>query len=402
MNILYLTISVIRDISERGLYQDLIRTLAERGHSVAVYSPLQSGETEESIFAYDGRVVIHKVKTATIVSKQSLISKGVKTLTIGSKFIEAIKNKNTYKKIDVVLYATPPITFNKVIYYIKQKFNPITYLMLKDIFPQNAVDIKLLSKYNPITKYFRAVEKKLYNMSDHIGCMSKANVDYLLNANPFINPDKVEVFPNSVDPDLDRLLVKSDMNLSNQLLTKDSIVFMFAGNIGKPQAPAFIEQIMMRFSEVPNSTLLIVGSGTEFERLVEASKRSVVKNVIISPKLPKGEYDELAKRADVGVIFLDHRFTIPNYPSRLTSYMELGIPILAATDCCTDVRNLIEDNNMGLWSESNNVDRFLMHAVALAEDKELRSKMGKQARKYLLQNLDINQTVEIILKHMEA
>ena len=49
-------------------------------------------------------------------------------------------------KFDLILYSTPPITFNKVISYAKETSGnkATTYLMLKDIFPQNAVDLGLM------------------------------------------------------------------------------------------------------------------------------------------------------------------------------------------------------------------------------------------------------------------
>lgn len=49
-------------------------------------------------------------------------------------------------------------------------------------------------------KYFRKQEKRLYTISDHIGCMSQANIDYVIKHNPEVNSRKVEVCPNTIDP----------------------------------------------------------------------------------------------------------------------------------------------------------------------------------------------------------
>ena len=43
-------------------------------------------------------------------------------------------------------------------------------------------------------------EKKLYALSDHIGCMSPANVEYLLKHNPEVQKQSVFVSPNSLEP----------------------------------------------------------------------------------------------------------------------------------------------------------------------------------------------------------
>ena len=74
--------------------------------------------------------------------------------------------------------------------------------------------------------------------------------------------------------------------------------------------------------------------------------------------LPKEDYDKVVAACDVGMIFLDHRFTIPNFPSRLLTYMSAGIPVLAVTDPNTDVGKVIVDGGFGWWCESNDVRNY--------------------------------------------
>jgi glycosyltransferase involved in cell wall biosynthesis len=61
---------------------------------------------------------------------------------------------------------------------------------------------------------------------------------------------------------------------------------------------------------------------------------------------------------DIGLIFLDHRFTVPNFPSRLLNYMQAGIPVLACTDTITDVGKVIVENEFGWWCESNDAEKW--------------------------------------------
>ena len=98
-----------------------------------------------------------------------------------------------------MLYSTPPITFERVVQFIKRRDGAKTYLLLKDIFPQNAVDLKVFGKRSPLYRHFRNKEKKLYKNADYIGCMSPANVEYILRNNPELSKEVVEVCPNSID-----------------------------------------------------------------------------------------------------------------------------------------------------------------------------------------------------------
>ena len=74
--------------------------------------------------------------------------------------------------------------------------------------------------------------------------------------------------------------------------------------------------------------------------------------------LPKEDYDSMVGACDVGMVFLDHRFTIPNFPSRLLAYMQAKLPVLAVTDPNTDIGKVIVDGGFGWWCESNDSDKF--------------------------------------------
>ena len=75
--------------------------------------------------------------------------------------------------------------------------------------------------------------------------------------------------------------------------------------------------------------------------------------------MPKDDYDLLVSACDVGLIFLDYNFTIPNFPSRLFSYMQSRVPVIAATDVSADVGTVIESGGFGWWCPSNYADAFV-------------------------------------------
>ena len=115
--------------------------------------------------------------------------------------------------------------------------------------------------------------------------------------------------------------------------------------------------------------------------------------------LPKDDYDMLVKYCDVGLIFLDHRFTIPNYPSRLLSYLENKMPVLCATDVNTDIGKIAEENGYGFWCESVRAEDF----VALV-DKMLQSDiklMGIRGYDFLCKNYQAGHTCDVIMHHFE-
>lgn len=116
--------------------------------------------------------------------------------------------------------------------------------------------------------------------------------------------------------------------------------------------------------------------------------------------MPKTDYEVLANSCDVGLIFLDHRFTIPNFPSRLLSYMQASMPVLAATDPNTDIGHVIKQGEFGLWCESNDVQAFNQKLEKMI-NKTVREEMGRNARIYLEENYTSKHSYKIIMSHFK-
>ena len=151
MNLLFLTISRITDVRNHGIYTDLMRKFRDEGHSVYIVTP------HERKFGKNTELV---ESDGVNIQKTNVVEKGIGTLLIESQYKSAIKKHLKGVKFDLVLYSTPPITFTKVIKFLK-KGNPdiISYLLLKDIFPQNAVDIGMFGKNSLFYRMFRKKEE---------------------------------------------------------------------------------------------------------------------------------------------------------------------------------------------------------------------------------------------------
>lgn len=385
MNVLFLTLLDFSTIEENGIYTDLMREFVKDGHDLYIISPTEKRKNEPTRLIDNGKVKILKLQIGN-TQKTNLIEKGISTLTLESKFKSGIKKYFDDVKFDLVLYSTPPITLQKAVEFVKYRDQAKTYLLLKDIFPQNAVDLGLLKTSGIkglIYKYFRSKEERLYKISDYIGCMSKANVEFLLKHNSSISNENVEVCPNSIEPiEVDITEQEKKQIREKYNIPIDKTVFIYGGNLGKPQGIDFLINCIRANEDNENSYFFIVGSGTEFAKLENFFEREKPKNAMLRNQLPRNDYELLANTCDVGLIFLDRRFTIPNFPSRLLSYMQASMPVLAATDINTDIGKVIESGSFGYWCESVDVDKFNQLVNKLC-DEELRIGLGRNARKYL-------------------
>lgn len=400
MNLLFLTLLDFESIEEHNIYTDLLRKFHKEGHNVYVISPVEKKKKVNTRYIQDERINILKLKIGNI-QKTNIIEKGISTVTLEGKFIKAIKKYFLDVKFDLVLYSTPPITLQKAVQYVKNRDNAITYLMLKDIFPQNAVDMGMMSKTGVkgiLYKYFRNKEKKLYANSDYIGCMSQANVDYVIKHNPEVNPDRVEICPNCIEVIEKSVSEEESIKIRKKYnIPLDKLVFVYGGNLGKPQGIDFLIECLNSQNNNKQVFFLIVGDGTEYLKLEKYINEFETHNVKVMRRLPKEDYDNVVCACDIGMICLDYRFTIPNFPSRLLTYLHARIPVLAMTDTSTDIGKVIEEGRFGWWCESNCLDKFerIVNNITINELKM----MGDNAHQCLIKKYGVDNAYAMIMKH---
>ena len=399
MTVLFLSLLDFDTFDERNIYSDLLREFIKNGHKVCCISPIEKRKNQDTRMLRFGENCILKLKIGN-TQKVNLIEKGISTLRIEPLFIQGVKKYFSDIKFDLLLYATPPVTFAKVIRFVKKRDGAKSYLMLKDIFPQNSVDLGMLSKSSIkglVYKYFRHKEKSLYALSDKIGCMSQANVDYVIKHNPEIPQEKIEICPNCVEP-IDMRVSEDEKSEARKKygLPPDKRVFVYGGNLGKPQDVPFIVKFLKACADSETAYFVIAGSGTDRHFVEEYISKEHPNHIKLLGQIPKKEYDELVACCDVGLVFLDHRFTIPNFPSRLLSYMQAGLPVLACTDPNTDIGKVVEGGRFGWWCESNDVG-VLSCLFENLMSQDTRS-LGANAWEYLKKEYSSERAYQIILQ----
>lgn len=402
MNILFLTLIDFKTVQEHGIYQDLLREFSNHNHKVYIISPIEKRKQQDTHLIENENVVILKLKIGNI-QKTNIVEKGISTVCIEPIFIGGIKKYFSDVKFDLVVYSTPPITFCKAVEYVKKRDSAKTYLLLKDIFPQNAVDMGMMRTtgvWGLLYKFFRQKEKKLYEISDYIGCMSQANVDYVINHNPHLDSTTIEVCPNSIE------VIDKSVNKENRASIRgkygiplDKKIFVYGGNLGRPQGVDFLIQCIKSQKENKEVYFLIVGDGTEYAKLNVFFTEYPQENIKIMKRLSKEDYDTMVGACDVGMIFLDYRFTIPNFPSRLLSYMQAKLPVLVCTDPNTDIGSVVVKGGFGWRCASNDVKEFdeSIRRVLNCDFKQ----MKKNAYQYLVEHYSSNKSYRIIMKHFE-
>jgi glycosyltransferase involved in cell wall biosynthesis len=401
MNVLYISLYFPLPGKSSNIYSDLMEEFARHGHLLHIVTIDERKNGRITRVSKEAAGTVLRVRTGNIFNV-GVLEKGLSLIALPGLLKRAMAKHLPGCRYDLILYATPPVTFARIIESVKQSHPwAKSYLMLKDIFPQNAKDLGMIRNFL-IFRYFKRQERRLYAASDVIGCMSEANVAFLLCQNPEVPSSRVEILPNTCTPGLDIGLTQPGPHRDKYHIPKKAVVVLWGGNMGKPQGMDFIVEIIDANRNRKDVHFLLVGDGTERARIVQQIKAKDLVNATVLETLPRNEYSALARECDIGLICLDRRFTIPNFPSRLLSYLDIRMPILAALDSATDFGLMLEKTQAGLWSLAGDRAAFQRNLDRLVSDPELRRRMGECGRHYLETHFTSSHAYQIISRHIST
>ncbi|MBR1913384.1 MAG: glycosyltransferase family 4 protein [Lachnospiraceae bacterium] len=380
----------IFDYKKSTIYLDLVRECRDRGHMVTVIAGTSDMELPDGVTEVEGiRTVYMKLPDQFGAGS---VKKALIQMSIPGRIRMILKDGFKDETFDVIAYPTPPITLAPVLRYCAKRYkSAIRYLMLKDIFPQNAVDLGMFSKSSPIYKYYRRMERQLYAYSDRIGCMSEANIAYLKEHDPEIPNEKLEYFPNTVA--LNEAVSMKDTRAANELR------IVFGGNMGKPQDIGGLLKGIKTCGEQPDLDRVFfyfIGDGTESRRIEEYIEREKPVNLTYRHQLERPEYEKLLANADVGMISLSKDFTIPNFPSRILSYMQISKPVFAVLDEATDMDECIAEAGCGISVRAGDTGAFVEGVRKLIRLEDKLPEMGARGRRYLERYFNVGVSVDIL------
>jgi glycosyltransferase involved in cell wall biosynthesis len=390
VNVLLLSVAFPDLEASANLYGDLAVELATRGHSMHVATLLERKSGRETRLEAQQGIQVLRVASGDLFDV-GFVRKGLTMLAVEGDFRRAMRQAWPSVRFDLVLYPTPPITFVGLVEELKREQGCATYLILRDIFPQNAVDVGVMRK-GIAYHYFRRVERRLYAVSDRIGCMSPANVDWV--ACDGVPRSRLELLPNwrrLREPPPGGRDLRDEWGLEGKFLA------VFGGVIGVAQELEFLADLAADCRDRRDIAFVVAGEGNRKAALQEKVARLGLDNLHVQDRVSTDDFARLIRQADAGLVNLDRRFTIPNYPSKVLDYMEARIPVLASLDRSTDFGAMLDASGAGLWSLTGDLPAYRRNLDRLAGDPELRRQMGARGRAHLEGHFTVERAVDTIL-----
>jgi O26-antigen biosynthesis N-acetyl-L-fucosamine transferase len=376
------------------LVHDLGVEFRRQGHEVTVLTPSDTiGQPLQLSTEQDLRVA--RVKTKAIKGAKKLF-RAIREAGLPGTLWRHARSFLLANPADLIVFYSPTIFFGALVRRLKSHWNCPAYLILRDIFPQWAVDIGILRK-GVVWRYFRSKEIEQYGAADLIGVESPANLKYFAQEFPQ-KPYGVQVLYNWAKPerrDLRTTGYRERLNLQRK------VVFLYGGNLGVVQDLDNVVRLAESLSIHRQIHFLLVGEGSEVLRLEQVIAEKRLANIHILSAVDQQDYMSILSEVDVGLISLDRRLRTHSVPGKLLGYMNCGKPVLASVNPGNDLFEILGKDQAGFCLTNGDDDGFRIAALTLANDPELRNRMGNNSRTLLERSFTAERAVRQIMMHFQ-
>jgi glycosyltransferase involved in cell wall biosynthesis len=298
------------------------------------------------------------------------------------------------KSFDIIfVYGLSPILQAlPAIFIAKLKRVPLV-LWVQDLWPESLRATGFI-KNEFLLSIVRYFVRFIYNKADIILIQSEGfreSVESLVK-----NKEKIKFFPNSSTVSEQPL---SHYNERNEIALdiKQHFSIVFTGNLGKAQSCETILEAAELLKGNDKIYFYLVGYGSQYQWIEETIKNKMLKNVILTGRLPLERMPKILEAASVLLVSLtDDPVLSATIPSKVQSYLAAGKPIIASLNGMA--AELINDAKAGVVASARDA-KALADAINkiyyMSEDERLR--FGENGLAYFNSHFLLSKNIENLI-----
>lgn len=366
------------------MFHELAQEFINRGHSVTVITPDRAMPQVMQEDVFEG-VTVWRFKTGPL-KDVSHVQRAINESLLSLRAWRAVRHKIKANSFDGVVYYSPSIFWGYLVRKIKQRCSCSSYLILRDFFPQWAIDAGIIRQGSLTEKYFRHFEKSLYDEAGQIGLMSENNLKLFMQYYP---GRKAGVLRNWACVQPARAADDEYASILQASGLQNKTVFFYGGNIGHAQDMANLMRLVKSMQAFPQAHFLFVGQGDEVTLINRLAEEWSLTNFTFLPSVDQKTFKCLLTEVDVGLFSLAANHTSHNFPGKLLGYMVQSIPILGSVNKGNDLADIVNANGAGSIFINGEDEQLLHAAINFTQNPALRKEMGTAAYQLLLEQFTV-------------
>lgn len=371
--------------------RDLTRAIVRQGHALTVLLPAPDLKGPWALETYDGARVLRLKAPATK-------DIGYVRRTLGEWAMPYAMRRNLAKSPlahetwDGVIWYSPSIFHAPLVRAIKARSRCKSYLIIRDIFPEWAVDLGLMRKGLPY-RFFKWIARQQYAAADIIGVQTPGNTGYFRRWQQERAGRVLEILQNWLDaPGQMACRIRLD---KTRLAGRR--IFVYAGNMGVAQGMDIVLDLAESLQERGDIGFLFVGRGSDATRLAKDATARGLDNVLFHDEIDPDEIPDLYAQCHAGLIALDPRHKSHNIPGKFLTYMQSGLPVLANVNAGNDLADLVRHERVGEVCESHQFVDLRGHCLMLLAQIDRDSDFSQRCRGLFARNFAADVAVRQIV-----
>lgn len=359
--------------------RDLVSEFVNQGHEVTVLLPDSSISSNWHIEKSEG-IDILRLK-APKTKDVSYIRRAIGEYLLSYFMFRNLKKSPLKDRAwHGLVWYSPSIFFGKLVRKIKSESQCPSYLVLRDIFPEWAVDMGLLNR-GLIYSYFKKVERGQYLQADTIGVQTPSVLNYFEKHQDGLSAS-IEVLNNWLS---DPITVPCKINVNKTSLAGRKL-FVYTGNIGVAQGMDILIDLAAELNDDKSVGFIFVGRGSAVAHVKQRAVSYQLSNILFFDEIDPVEIPSLLSQCHIGLIALDPRHKNDNIPGKFLAYMQAGLPVLATINPNSDLEKLIHEKGVGEVITDNSLASLTEKARKMLKGSEINARPDK-----LCQDLAVSQ-----------
>ncbi|MDA9570428.1 glycosyltransferase family 4 protein [Gammaproteobacteria bacterium] len=372
---------------------DLVMELSKFKVELEIFTLTNRNKSKLNEIKYPDNIKIHRLPYAKN-RDSSLIRRAVSEFLISFRVLLYLIRENKLNSFNNLLWYSPTIFWGPIAFFYKVFKKTKNILIIRDIFPLWAVDLKIIKNKSLVYYFFRFFELVQYKYADVIAIQTEGNKEFYKYSLKISSKLTVLRTWYYLTDSIDEITEKQKKQIpfdSNKICT-------YVGNLGVAQNQSFLIDMINELKDEYH--FLFIGLKDSDRKLIKDKvKSNNLKNITLLPPLSKNEINPIISNSHLGIFSLDQRHTSHNIPGKFLHYISLGLPVFGLTNKNNDINLIINNNYLGGTysginpSEAAKSFRYLSNQITKKEFKK------ETIQKYVKDNLCPSKAAKKILSY---
>jgi len=310
------------------------------------------------------------------LSKNVLAGRAIKDLT----FLIQLGLRSLFGKQrgTVYVYTTAP-PYGAFVGAVSRLIRRQTYCtLLYDSYPHLGVWVGTFKKNGLIERIWHWVNRRMYNGARRKIVLCRAASE-LLQRNYQVPEKEIVQIPNWADGEKIFPVDKAETSFAREHDLIEPFTLLYSGNMGLYYEFETILEVAERMRDEPFRLVLVGGGGKKAWCEEQVAKRNLT-NTIVLPYQPFETLNDSLNACDASLVTIAKGIEGISFPSKLYTSLATGKAIVAISESHSELREIIEKNECGIWAELGDADHLHEQLLAMMRDAQRTEKMGEHAR----------------------